>query len=98
MISTDRLPLRLGQQPRQQDFKGLLLLALGRQGEGGIAVGKRQRQQGGKQRHDLLARAKPYGCSASSSLRSFSSGVSSLREPQQPLHMCRPQDRRHLFW
>ena len=39
---TDRLPLRLSQQPGQQRFEGLLLLPLGRQSKGSIAISERQ--------------------------------------------------------
>src|SRR5712692_11061540 len=48
------LPGGLGQQPGEQGFQGLLLLALGSQRQGRIAVRMRQRQQGGKQRHCLV--------------------------------------------
>src|SRR5262245_31238391 len=44
---------RKAQQDRQQDLEGLLLLLLGREVQGGVVGGQRERQEGGKERYDL---------------------------------------------
>src|SRR5262252_9053410 len=44
---------RKAQQDRQQDLEGLLLLLLGREVQGGVVGAQRERQEGGKEGHDL---------------------------------------------
>lgn len=49
----DRLPLRFGVQPGPQRGKGALALPLGREGEGRVGRGQRERQQCRQEGHRL---------------------------------------------
>ena len=72
-----RLPLRLGQQPGDQGLLGLLLLPLGTQREGGIALWERQGEQRSK-RGTTSGRGKRYGPQRLLQLGHLAAGIIAL--------------------
>ena len=68
------------QQDRQEGLQGLLLLLLGREGQGSVVGGQRQGKEGGKEGHGLCQR-QAILLQDPSSLLSFCSGASSRSKP-----------------